>query len=223
VTEKRDELLSHEADGIREFDNALPRWWLYGFYVTIVVAVAYFTNYHVLSTPLVGRSTLAAEYDDAVRLAALTPRTMRAVDASMTALSDAASLDKGRAIFEGQTNVCFSCHRADLGGLVGPNLTDDYWIHGCTAAQLVANIKSGFPEKGMMPFGSGQHLSDEEVLQVASYVLSKRDTHPPNPKAREEDREKRCGPNGKTDADDARDADDHHDADDHDHDHDLAH
>jgi cytochrome c oxidase cbb3-type subunit 3 len=203
VTEKkRDELMSHEVDGIREFDNAMPRWWLYGFYFTIVFGVLYFANYHVLSTPLVGKRTLVAEYDESVRLAALVPRAAASSAGPIVALTDGPSLEKGRAIFEGSTNVCFSCHRADLGGMVGPNLTDDYWLHGCSPAQLVANIKSGFPERGMMPFGTGQHLSDEQVLQVASYVLSKHDTHPPNPKPREPERDKGCSPDGRTDNDD---------------------
>jgi cytochrome c oxidase cbb3-type subunit 3 len=203
VTEKkRDELLSHEADGIREFDNALPRWWLYGFYFTIAFGIVYFVNYHLLPRPAFGKATVAAEYEESVRLASAAARPAGAAVAPVAVLTDAASLDKGRAIFEGPTNVCFSCHRADLGGLVGPNLTDDYWLHGCTAAQLVANIKSGFPERGMMPFGTGQRLTDDQVLQVASYVLSKHDTHPPSPKAREPEREKRCGSGGSGDRDD---------------------
>lgn len=208
---KRDELLSHDADGIREFDNALPRWWLYGFYFTIVFGVAYFVNYHLLPSPIFGRATLVAEYEDSVRLAAASaPRAGGGGSAApIVALTDAASLEKGRAIFEGPTNVCFSCHRPDLGGLVGPNLTDDYWLHGCSAAQIAANIKTGFPEKGMLPFGSGQHLSDEEVLQVVSYVLSRHDSHPPDPKAREPERDKRCRPDGSKDHDD--DDDDHDD------------
>lgn len=192
MTPKRDELLNHEADGIREFDNALPRWWLYGFYVTIAFAVVYLVNYHVLPRPLVGRATLAAEYADDVARHEVVKTGPADGGAPVVALTDAASLDAGRQIFEGSTNVCFSCHRADLGGLVGPNLTDDYWLHGCSPAQLVANVKSGFPAKGMLPFGTGQKLTDEQVLQVVSFVISKHGSRPANPKPIDPGRDQVC-------------------------------
>jgi cytochrome c oxidase cbb3-type subunit 3 len=189
----RDEVLDHEADGIREFDNELPRWWLYGFYFTIVFASVYMVNYHVLPTPLFGKKGMVAEYEAemqaAGREAAAHPVTALAVTAALT---DTADLDAGRKIFEGTRNLCFSCHRADLGGMIGPNLTDDYWLHGCSAGELVANVKSGFPAKGMLPFGSGAKLSDQQTLQVVSYVLSKRGTNPPNPKALDAERDKKC-------------------------------
>lgn len=189
----RDELLDHEADGIREFDNALPRWWLYGFYFTIVFGVLYFANYHLLPTPLIGTRGLTAEYAAEVEAAAAhTHKHGQPGAAPVVALSDHESVEKGRAIFEGSTNVCFSCHRQDLGGLVGPNLTDDNWLHGCTVADLVGNVKSGFPLKGMLPFGTGQHLTDEQVLQVVSYVVSKRGSQPQNPKPLDPERDQVC-------------------------------
>jgi cytochrome c oxidase cbb3-type subunit 3 len=187
-------LLDHDADGIRELDNALPRWWLYGFYFTILFAGAYLVNYHVLPRPLVGQAGMIAEYQAEVEAAARlnAGRTPSAAGPALAALTDAESLAKGQAIFEGPDNVCFSCHRADLGGLVGPNLTDDRWLNGCGVADIVSDIKAGFPLKGMLPYGTGKTLSDEQVRQVASYVLSKRGTHPPNPKPSEPERDKDC-------------------------------
>jgi cytochrome c oxidase cbb3-type subunit 3 len=188
-----DELLSHEADGIREFDNALPRWWLYGFYFTIAFAIVYFTNYHVLSKPLFGTQTLAAEYREEMARANQPNRNApEGPGAAVVPLTDASSLEKGRAIFEGPDNTCFACHRPDLGGLVGPNLTDEYWLHGCAAADLVHDIRTGFPLKGMLPYGTGKTLSDEQILQVVSYVLSKKGTHPANPKPVDPERDKAC-------------------------------
>jgi cytochrome c oxidase cbb3-type subunit 3 len=191
---KRDELLDHEADGIREFDNALPRWWLYGFYFTIVFAAVYLVNYHVLPQPLVGHAGMVAEYqaelEAAERVGAHRPGPV--AGARLVALTDPDSLATGRAIFEGADNVCFSCHRPDLGGLVGPNLTDDHWLHGCSVAEIVTDIKTGYPLKGMLPYGTGKPLTDEQVLQVASYVLSKHGTAPANPKPAEPDRDKDC-------------------------------
>ncbi len=186
----RDELLDHEADGIREFDNALPRWWLYGFYFTIVFAVVYLVNDHVLPTPIVGTS-IEAEYRAEVA-AAPASAGAAAPAATLAALTDAASLARGEAIFTSPASLCSSCHRPDLGGLVGPNLTDDVWLHGCTAGEIVRNISAGFPPRGMLPYGGGPKLTEEQLLQLASFVLSKHGSHPPNPKAIDPARDKAC-------------------------------
>jgi len=191
----RDELLDHEADGIREFDNALPRWWLYGFYFTIVLAFVYLLNYHVLATPLVGKAGMVAEYNAAVaaaRAAGSARGNAAGAAPALTALTDPASLAAGKAIFEGPDNVCYSCHRPDLGGMIGPNLTDDRWLHGCGVDAVVKSIKTGYPVKGMMPFGTGKMLTEQQVLQVASYVLSKHGSNPPNPRPAEPDRDVDC-------------------------------
>jgi cytochrome c oxidase cbb3-type subunit III len=193
VKTTRDELLDHDADGIREFDNALPRWWLYGFYVTIVFALVYVVNYHVLPTPVVGLAGMEAEYRAEVAAAAPMSPGPAAPAATLAALTDAASLAKGEAIFTSQTSLCSSCHRTDLGGLVGPNLTDALWLHGCTAGDIARNIATGFPPRGMLPYGGGPKLTDEQLLQLASFVLSKHGSQPPNPKAIDPARDKACG------------------------------
>ncbi len=190
----RDELLDHDADGIREFDNDLPRWWLYGFYLTIIFAVVYLVNFHVLPTPLVGPASIAAEYDADVKAAAAAAAARKPAGGALavTALTDPESLEKGHAIFESQTNPCFSCHRKDLGGVIGPNLTDNQWLHGCSVGEVMTSIKTGYPSRGMMPYGTGSPLTDAQVRQLASYVLSKRGSLPPNPKPIDPERDKPC-------------------------------
>jgi cytochrome c oxidase cbb3-type subunit 3 len=194
VSQKKDQLLSHEYDGIHEYDNALPKWWLYGFYFTIVFGIAYAINYHALPTPLWGKPGMVAEYqaevETAARVAAGRPKGTGPI-AALTALTDPESLKKGQEIYEG-ANLCHACHRKDLGGMVGPNLTDDLWIHGCSPTDMVKNVANGFPPLGMLPYGSGAKLSDEQLLQVVSYVLSKQGTRPAEPRAANPDREKTC-------------------------------
>jgi cytochrome c oxidase cbb3-type subunit 3 len=192
---RKDELLDHDADGIREFDNALPRWWLYGFYFTIAFAAVYMVNYHLLPVPVFGHPGMVAEYQADVEAAksvarARTPAPSAAV--ALVALTDEPSLAKGRVVFEGTDNVCASCHRPDLGGMVGPNLTDEYWLHGCSVEQVVTSIRDGYPLRGMMPFGTGKPLTDEQLLDVASYVLSKRASSPPSPKPIDAERDRIC-------------------------------
>jgi cytochrome c oxidase cbb3-type subunit 3 len=195
MSRDRDELLDHDADGIREFDNDLPRWWLYGFYLTILFAVLYLVNFHVLRTPIVGASSIAAEYAADMRAAAAAAAARKPAGgalAGVTALTDADSLQKGRAIFESQTSLCSSCHRPDLGGLVGPNLTDNQWLHGCAINEVMTSIRTGYPVRGMLPYGSTAPLSEEQLRQLASYVLSKRGSAPANPKPVDPERDKPC-------------------------------
>jgi cytochrome c oxidase cbb3-type subunit III len=192
----RDELLDHEADGIREFDNDLPRWWLYGFYLTIIFSVIYLVNYHVLSTPYFGAPTVIAEYEADMKVAALQAahrkQSPSLEGAAASVLNDAPSLEKGRAIFESPSSLCSSCHRPDLGGLVGPNLTDEGWLHGCRLDDVMTSIRTGYPTRGMLPFGGGTPLSDEQLRQLASYVLSKRGALPAAPKPADPERDKAC-------------------------------
>lgn len=207
MTRQRDELLDHDADGIREFDNDLPRWWLYGFYFTIAFSVVYLVNYHLLSEPWFDHGSIAQEYAAdmaanpspmAVLAAPVSTPDATGGDAGgglvpMAPLTDAESLAGGQAIFESMTHPCHACHRADLGGLVGPNLTDDLWLHGCSVTDLVNSMRVGYPLQGMLPYGGGSPLSGQEMLEVASYILSKGGSAPANPKPPDESRAQPCG------------------------------
>lgn len=204
MSRKRDEMLDHEADGIREFDNDLPRWWLYGFYFTIVFGVLYLVNFHVLPSPLVGHASIRAEYDADVASAAVARAAAPApaVEAPgggsspLVVLTAPADLQAGQTIFESQTHPCTACHRPDLGGLVGPNLTDDQWLHGCSIANVVEAVRTGFPMQGMLPYGGGPALTDQQLVQLASYILSKQGSAPPNAKAPDPARDTACVPTG---------------------------
>ncbi len=97
--------------------------------------------------------------------------------AEIAALTDAASLQAGEAIYQ---KNCASCHGNAGQGGIGPNMTDDYWIHGAGMSHVVYIIKVGVPAKGMIAWQP--ILSEEEILQVASYILTLHGTNPPNPK-----------------------------------------
>ena len=206
IFEKNEILEGHEADGIQELDNDLPLWWFVGFVFTVVFGLGYVVNYMLSEGP-----SSKAEYDrevaawkkpgemDAAAMANLPPIEPR---------TDFKALDTGRQIFEGQRNTCYTCHRVDLGGQVGPNLTDEYWIHGCDMRTIMKNISTGFPLKGMLPYGNGNKLTDEELLDVASYIISKKGSNPANPKPNDPARELKCSPDDAKDAAEAK-KDDH--------------
>lgn len=171
----------HEADGIRELDNLLPRWWVWLFYVTIFYSVAYMGYYHVFN---VG-DLQAAEYTrEAQRGEQIKNASLAKFESSMGTLapdSDKAVLAKGQQI---HLQMCAPCHRPDGGGLVGPNLTDDYWIHGSNYVDTIKTIVNGVPEKGMLTWRGV--LKPNEIQAVASFLYTLRGTHPPNPKIRED-------------------------------------
>lgn len=174
--------LDHEYDGIRELDNNLPPWWLWGFYFSIVCAVVYFVNFHIAGT---GDLQLV-EYQKEMEAAELAKKAFlntqeNAIDESnLELLADAGSLKAGASTFK---LYCAACHGASGGsnpGGVGPNLTDDYWIHGGDIASIFKTIKYGVPEKGMVSWQA--QLSPNKMLQVSSYIKSIRGTNPVNAK-----------------------------------------
>ncbi len=170
-------LLPHEADGIRELDNKLPRWWVWLFYLTTAFAAIYLVYYHVLRSGdlQAAEYTKEMERGDKVKLVALA-RFEEGLG-SMQASKDQAILAQGVQTF---TTLCAPCHRPDGGGLVGPNLTDDYWIHGSNFTDNLKVIWNGVPEKGMVTWKGV--LQPKDIHAVASYIYTLRGTKPPNPK-----------------------------------------
>ncbi|HEY8934108.1 MAG TPA: cbb3-type cytochrome c oxidase N-terminal domain-containing protein [Cyclobacteriaceae bacterium] len=182
VAQEQDIDLGHNFDGIRELDNHLPPWWKYLFYATIVWGTIYLVIYHIsYSMPLSEEEysneiTLAKEKAD--KLKASQPATV--IDENALVYSaDAAILEKGKTVF---SNNCVACHRADGGGnTIGPNLTDEYWIHGGEIKNIFSTVKHGKVDKGMPEWGKIMSLQD--VRDVAFYVMSLQGTKPANGKA----------------------------------------
>ena len=171
IDEEESILMDHDYDGIRELDNSLPPWWLWLFYTTIIFGVVYIFNYHILKTS----DLQIEEYEKSMaiadaQVAAYVKEHVPQINMDdLTALTDEKSLSAGKSIFEKKGN-CFTCHKKDGGGLIGPNLTDDSWIYGNDIKTIFHTIKDG-TDKGMPPMG-GASLSPVEIQQVASYILT---------------------------------------------------
>ncbi len=164
----------HRYDDIEEYDNRLPNWWLYTLYGAVIFAIGYWFHYHVLHS---GPSA-AESYEQSVaadrRAAAERARRAGSVtdDALVTLSHDPATVTAGQQIF--QTN-CAACHGANAGGVIGPNLTDNAWIHGARPTQVFRTVLDGVPARGMPAWGP--QLGDERVKTVLAYVLTLRNTN----------------------------------------------
>lgn len=180
--EKEDEImLDHDYDGIKELDNRIPPWFSWLFYASIIFAVYYMIHFHVLGTgPL-----QADEYEAEIQLAELKRAELIRSGAfineeTVTLLTDAADLQSGKSIYDAN---CVACHGQYGEGLVGPNLTDDYWIHGGGIKNIFTVVKYGVPAKGMIAWQT--QLNPNQMQQVSSYIVSLHGTNPANPKAPE--------------------------------------
>jgi cytochrome c oxidase cbb3-type subunit III len=180
VSEEAELDLGHEYDGIRELNNRLPPWWLYGFYLSILFAVIYLWRFHVSHD---GPSS-KEEYENSVAKAELKTKEFLkskgdAVDENtVTLLTSADDVTAGKAIF---IKSCAVCHKESGAGLVGPNLTDDYWLHGNDLKSIFKIIRYGI---NAMPQWQNAY-SNKQIAQVTSYIKTLHGTKPADPKAPE--------------------------------------
>lgn len=175
----KDRLLEHEYDGIREYDNPMPRWWVLTFWATIIFSGAYLLDIGGIGT---GDGRIAQYEADMARWRAAHPQGEGPVDvqALLALAADREALEDGGEIFG---KNCAACHAADGGGLIGPNLTDDRWLHGGSIEAVHASIANGVLAKGMPAWG--RILTAAQVDRVTAYVWSLQGTSPQKAKAPE--------------------------------------
>lgn len=179
VEKEADVLLDHDYDGIKELDNALPPWWKYGFYFTIVVAFIYVGHYHVFGTGKNPEQEYAAEMEQGKRIEeAYKAKTKNLVDENNVAMSDAGGIAVGATLYK---QSCIACHGQNGEGGIGPNLTDEYWLHGGSMNDIYKTIKIGYPDKGMQAWEF--MMSPVQMKDISSYVKSIKGTKPANAKA----------------------------------------
>lgn len=184
VAQERDIMLDHDYDGIKELNNSVPPWLNYIFIGSLVFAIFYLLHFHVLGT---GKSQFE-EYGEEMEIARMDMEILMKSGAFITeenvvVLEDDASLSAGRERF---VKDCSPCHGMNGEGNIGPNLTDDYWIHGGKINDLFRTVKNGVPDKGMVAWG--QQLNPKQIQEVISFVKTNlHGTNPPNGKAPEGD------------------------------------
>ncbi len=181
--EKEEEImLDHNYDGIRELDNDLPPWWKYGFYITILWACIYLVHFHVTKTGSLQLEEYNTELKQAdAALADYRKKSLSMVDEThVVQLKDEASLTLGKQLF---LDNCSACHGKSGQGIVGPNLTDDYWLHGGSMNDIFKTIKYGYQEKGMKSWKDD--FSASRIQAIASFIKGIHGTNPPNAKEKQ--------------------------------------
>jgi cytochrome c oxidase cbb3-type subunit 3 len=184
IEDEKQLLMDHDYDGIKELDNNLPPWWVYLFYACIIFSVIYLVRYEIMGAPdqeTELKNEMAQAKIEVAEYMKTAPDLMD--EKTVTLLTDPADLTTGKTIFD--TN-CAACHRADGGGQIGPNLTDNHWILGGGIKELFHTITNGGRDgKGMIAWKGT--LKPKEIQAVASYILSLKGTNPKDPKAPEGD------------------------------------
>jgi len=180
MSEEKDLLIEHEYDGIQELDNPTPAWFMYLFYATIAFAVCYLLVYHVFDLAPLQYDEYKNEVAqaDIAKKAFLSKAANQVDENTVKRTTDPAALASGKAVF---MQNCQACHGAMGQGLVGPNLTDDYWLHGGKINDLFKTIKYGVLAKGMPTWE--KQLTPKQISDVANFIKSLHGTNPPNPKA----------------------------------------
>lgn len=183
---EEDIMLDHDFDGIKELDNVLPPWWLAGFYITIAISIFYYTQVFFNSEKYSQTEEFATEVAEgkaAVEQYKNDHPELFNTD-NIVAFTDTENLAVGKELFTSKT--CTVCHLGDLGGSIGPNLTDENWILGGGVKNIFNTIsKGGRPGKGMIAWEGT--LSRLERQQLSSYIISMQGTQPNAPKASEGD------------------------------------
>lgn len=183
LEQEKDLMMDHKFDGIAELDNPTPAWFMVLFYGTIIFAFAYMMNYHVLGYGMSQDEEYAAELVQAeeAKIAFLANPANAGMAVNENNIEDnnePAVLQKGAALYAGR---CTPCHGEHGEGIVGPNLTDEYWLHGGTVKEVFKTIKYGVPDKGMVPWEKS--LSPQQLSDLTHYVLSLQGTNPAGAKA----------------------------------------
>lgn len=168
--------MDHQYDGISELDNPTPPWFNFLFYGTIVFSIVYLIQYHVIGEGNIMEQEYAAEMKQAEEMKRVNlANQANAVDeTTVTLVSDKAILAEAAITFKAK---CAACHGELAEGKNGPNLTDEYWIHGGTIQEVFKSIKYGIPQKGMIPWQN--LMKPEEMQNMASYVISIQGSLPP--------------------------------------------
>lgn len=180
IEEEHTILMHHEYDGIRELDNNLPPWWVWGFYATIIFSVIYLFNYHIFQTSDLQIKAYEKEVAQAKKDvdAYLSKMAMNVDETNATVLTGDADLSQGKALYDAN---CVACHNPKGEGNIGPNLTDKFWIYGADVKDLFKTIKTGTPN-GMPEHAS--KMNPIQLQQVASYVLSLPETKGKEPQGK---------------------------------------
>ncbi len=170
----------HDYDGIKELDNDLPPWWKWLFYITIIFSIIYMIRLFVFqSDDLVQQREYEISMEDSK--ASAPAKSEATAKFELVLLTDPADLAAGK---ETWGKICAACHLVDGGGLVGPNMTDNFWVHGNKVEDLFTIVTNGVIEKGMIPYKD--QLSETARLQVVSYILEELvGSTPATPKAPE--------------------------------------
>lgn len=177
MSDTKEKLTGHNYDGIEEYDNPLPSWWLITFILCVQFGFIYWIHYEFGRAP----TQLEELRQDLAQIKSRQSEQPAVVDKDddLTALiKDQAILSNGKGVYVAR---CAACHGAELQGSVGPNLVDDYWIHGNRPSEIAAIVRAGVLDKGMPPWK--EMLSNDEIRSVVAYVAANLGTHPANPKA----------------------------------------
>lgn len=163
-------LREHEYDGIQEFDNRLPNWWLWTLYGSIAFAVGYWLVFHTWRFGALPQEAYAHEMSLAAEAQLARMEGRELTDESLVLVSQIPErVEAGHAVF---SQFCVACHRADASGDVGPNLTDAYWLHGGRPLEIHNTVTNGVPDKGMVAWRD--QLGPRRIEDVVSYVLTLR-------------------------------------------------